>query len=428
MDEPCNLWTYKRQRGPRQFCDDVWGQTGNIDQNDIASLADNIPTHQSRGYSDFTNNNLQLGMIPGKGRGIMTGAALVPETQVFNAVPFAAVILRRPTNSSLYCVTCHKTRMSSCITCADCGISSYCSIRCKDAHQTHHLECGTGFEFITNVHIKCSIQMVLEAIVTFEDIEDLKSDVEELMGNEDERARFTDGTPREVNDRRSKLHCILRLQPTPTPHEGTRRHARETYSELMTLPKIQAMVGRRNGIKRFLKHLTTHFYYILVENGFSVGATVRNYKHAGATATLDRLLIYDTISFANHSCVPNVRIGLVGNVFVGVTNISIRRGHELTISYIQTITNNGNRLRFKNKARRQEDLNTQWNFPCRCDLCEMAGAENLTVNFNVLQANWPIDNLMQRLNDPNFNLRQNYVDCVKLLWYMYLRKLEMQNQ
>lgn len=415
----CDLWNTIVQTGPPQFCDGVWGGTKAI-SNAVANISTqpaDIGRREENNFPDFTDNHLEL-RAGNYGRGIYTTAMLNSETQVFKAVAFAAAVERKKRNTSLYCSGCHKTQMRSYITCSTCRVVSYCNVRCKKFHQTHHLVCGTGFEFISNRNIKCAIQMVLEAISAHDDnVQALKDDLEDIFLNPDWKANFAATIPVQVDDQRSRLRCILRLG-TGTPNNTTRKHAQLAYSHLVTLPQI-AVQAEAIGTKRFLKHLTTYFYYIIIENGFDMPIVAGNYRRPTVTSNLKRVLIFDTISFANHSCVPNVRLKLIDNMLVGITNVRILANHELMISYIPTIYHKNRSFHFTNTAARQKIFRKQWGFTCQCTLCTFP---NGTVNFRNLQQLWPSNDLnamMSKLKRANFNLNQNIDNCLLLLWFIY---------
>lgn len=428
MANGCELWDTINQRGPKQFCDDVWGATDAIRNFNISNQPNGVVRRANVNFDDFKNENIQIRRVhygqDAEGndiyiRGIVTGADLDAETQVFRAVPFAAAVGRQRSNGALYCAACHKTGMRSYITCSACRIVSYCNMRCKKSHQTHHLECGTSFEFITNINEKCCIQMVLEAISAYDDdLEALKNAVRPIFVNENTRDRFVRGLPEQINDQQSRVNCVLRLEPEDLAGDAP-YYARMTYSRLETLPKIADMIRGRRGTTRFLQHLTTYFYCILVKNGFNVELIAGNYIYPTRTSGLQRVLIFDAISFANHSCVPNVRMKLIGNMFVGKTNGRIPQGRELLISYIETITYENRRFNFKNTGTRNRTLMEQWGFECQCALCAVP---NERVDFGYLQQRWPSDNLnelMLRINGQDFNLNQSFRNCRLFLWYIY---------
>lgn len=422
----CNLWVPIPQRGPRQFCDRVWGNIADNSDTDFEQ-PDGVVTHQHETWAGFANENLSVVRYLNRGRGIRTQGVLEPETQVFNATPFAAAVRRHRRNNLLYCVTCHRTRMKSYVTCPECDITSYCSLRCQDSHQTHHLECGSRFEFIEDLQMKCTIQMVLEAITMYTSIDELKTDIQRMMNGD--RDEFAAQVPIGVNDRHSRLRCILQLYIGSTITDEMKTTAQHAYRILISLPKINAMVRERRGIKRFLKHLVSNFYYIVIENGFNVDLKAKNYNNRGGLVDVGRVLIYDVISFANHSCVPNVRTQIVGNVFVGITNFRIRQEREITISYIHTITKGANRQYvFKNRAVRRRLLRNYWHFRCKCRLCKIPNADTigaLDILREVRDELPTLTRLKQRLSEEYFRLSNIFQNCVILLWYIFKREEEV---
>lgn len=100
----CNLWMPIPQRGPRQFCDQVWGNIAdNPNPNPNVEQPNGVVTHQHETWAGFANENLSVVHFNNRGRGIRTQEDLEPETQVFNATPFAAAVRRDTDNNLLYC-------------------------------------------------------------------------------------------------------------------------------------------------------------------------------------------------------------------------------------------------------------------------------------------------------------------------------------
>lgn len=119
--------------------------------------------------------------------------------------------------------------------------------RCKNANLAYQFECGTGFQYIGNLEVKCTIQMVLEALAGFDSFDDLQVYVEGLVDNQDLR-----DFPEIVCSRIEKLSCILYLQKKIITEDWC-SFVDKLYRYLMTINRVKRIV-KGVGRTRFLKH------------------------------------------------------------------------------------------------------------------------------------------------------------------------------
>lgn len=159
-------------------------------------------------------------------------------TEVFRALPYAIAVECKPARN--YCLTCNNTRdPTDYLTCDSCKAVSFCNERCRSSNLTHRFECETGFQYIKDVGIKCTIQMVLEALANFDSFEDLQNDIEELLSERHLRRN----NPTSVNNRIEKLYCILRLQMKDISSRAC-LSIDKIYRYLISMPEVLSKIKK----------------------------------------------------------------------------------------------------------------------------------------------------------------------------------------
>lgn len=306
-------------------------------------------------YAGF-DINIQIS-LGDYGRYIRTNQHLTSGQTILSALPFATAV--EPTRIK-YCYYCHRTVQLP-IRCEECKYVFYCNESCMlNKQATHILECGSDFRQIVDTDVKCAIQAVLEAISMFANLDQLITFVEGIIirGNEIQNDR-----PAQIITKRQQLECILKLyRKQLTEEECT--NSRLAVSFLSNIPNVKAMCPRK-AQEKFLQHLVRNFYAVVLANSFS-----QRLDHVGAGQQLDRTLLYDSISFFNHSCVPNVRIMIENTRMIGHALHGIAQGTELNISYFRVVRDDQNEITtFRNKASRLERTRG-WGFDCICRLCQ----------------------------------------------------------
>lgn len=221
-------------------------------------------------------------------------------------------------------------------------------------NQTHQYECGTRFHEITNLSGKCAIQIIFEAMTAFKNYHDLCRFIKEAF--KDQR-----GIPMASDSKASKLDCIIKLQSGKFRSDAQKGEDREiamqAFRTIATFPKVREyfQLDHDKHSESILIRLLMHSVPAIAENSFCDGLLSKNHGE------LDRILIYDILSYVNHSCSPNLINSIKGNVITCTTSQRIHRGEQMFISY---------RLFEKEtRLRRQHEL-SHWNFVCQCVRCE----------------------------------------------------------
>lgn len=285
------------------------------------------------------------------GRFIKAAKSIEVGETVIVTMPFATVV--QNIKSIPYCLTCHAVDVKL-ISCKNCSVVWFCNSKCRNANLTHQYECGTRFHQIKKLDEKCAIQIVLEAMTAFNNFQDLSHFIERAFENQD-------GVPRGSDTKASRLDCIIKLQAgqfkSDEEKNADNKIAQHAYRMITEFPKVREFfqLDSSNEGRSILIKLLRHSVPAIVENSFRIGLLTKN------RGELDRILLYDILSYLNHSCSPNLINIVDGNVMTCTTSQRIRRGEQMFISYIPFETQTL-------KSRRRELKG--WNFICQCDRCE----------------------------------------------------------
>lgn len=324
----------------------------NKDENIFNNRNDNthMEHHRNQDHPDFPEN---LNIVNHRefGRSVFTTSDIEIGDTVARVSPFAFAVI---SDDIPYCLTCGKTE-SSFIPCDNCKKVFFCDENCKFQNRPHEYECGTVFHCIKDTDTglmspKCVIQMVFEAIAAFDgNVNELQSNVERWIANKDEM-------PRGTRTRKMKLECIVKLRTPEYFH--FEEHLFNAYGIITQFPKIEQLFNNTQK-KRFLKHLLAHFLQTLYVNGFGMRMCIGD-PHG--EENFRKTVIFDIVSFFNHSCVPNL-INLLdeNNEMTFIASRNIHRNEQLFISYkafIEPSTPTMRRLALM-----------QYDFYCTCEKC-----------------------------------------------------------
>lgn len=312
--------------------------------------------HRNEGKSRRWNHPdiqkyLKINKTPDFGRGIQATQSIDVGKIVMSVAPYATAV--QNAKNFPYCLTCHAVDVDF-ISCRRCSVVRFCNMRCRNANVAHRYECGTKFHEITNLDAKCAIQIVFEAMATFENVQDLRRFIRQAFENRN-------GIPTASHSRAAKLDCILKLQTGEFKSAAEKNEEREiahhAYQMIATYPKVRAFFQLEHSKKgeRILMKLLQHNVSAIVENCFRISLRTKNYRH------LDRILLYDILSYLNHACSPNLMNTIEGNVMKCETTQRVQRGEQMFISYRP--------FDRETQKQRQHKLHN-WAFVCHCVRCE----------------------------------------------------------
>lgn len=285
------------------------------------------------------------------GRCIKAAQSIEVGKIVMATTPFATAV--KNLKNIPYCLSCHAVD-GNFISCKNCSVAWFCNSRCRTANRTHQYECGTKFHEITNLDAKCAIQIVFEAMAAFNNFQDLSRFVKKAF-------KSRDGIPTASDSKASRLDCILKLQTGQFKSNAEKNEDREialhAYQMIKTFPKVREyfQLHRNTRGESILIQLLIHNVQAIVENGFHIRLLT---KFHGA---LDRILLYDILSYLNHSCSPNLINVIDGNLMTCITSQRIQRGEQMFISYRP--------FERETRKKRQHEL-SNWDFICQCVRCE----------------------------------------------------------
>lgn len=198
-----------------------------------------------------------------------------------------------------YCLTCGKIKTAF-IPCPRCPNVLFCSVYCQQTNKLHKYECGTTFHTDAEIDMfqKCAVNTILEGIEAFD------GNIDQMR---EETIRFIDTKRNEVPPQcvtaKDRYFCTLALtHKYPNKFD---EEIQQIFDIMMGLKDIKMKFGTKNK-KLFLQHLIAHSVAVQTANGF-VGTL------GGERAIA---MLYDSVSFLNHSCSPNVGISTNGNLLI----------------------------------------------------------------------------------------------------------------
>lgn len=338
---------------------------------------------------------------------------------IFKAKPFASAVNRR---RIAYCLTCN-TEENIFIPCDQCVNVKFCSMECKTTNKAHAYECASNFHNVdygpnNDIDIKLSIQVVLEALAIFDgNVTELREFIENLEviriasrhtePNEPIRQYLSSRIPTNISDKKSRFLCFMHLQKVPI---GKIRglNIRKALENILDLPKVRECFDDHHF---FLEHFLAHNLAVIRANGFHT-----------PLGTTKRALIYDSLSFFNHSCEPNVLHFMQGNSMICVTGRYVQENEQLYISYLDESKE------FMPTENRKVILETNWGINCGCRRCETKDADNAIdeekIKFEIRDAD--LYDLEKSLNEPKEWNFERGLDMI--VYYRSLSQLLFHNR
>lgn len=347
--------------------------------------------HGEAYYPGF-KKDLRIITDPIYGRKVKTNEELLIGEIALIAEPFATVVLNVDINGNEirepYCLTCHQVD-GTFIACENCNLVFFCSEKCKFVNDTHQFECDTIFHEILEEDIKCSIQMVLKMMALFSTYDDLKEAFESLRGNRK--------IPKRGNDKISIFQCIMLLAEKTFRDDDENEELIEcrsnmnlAFNYISSFPTVVEYFDLETAGPgtEMLKYLLAHFITALPINSFGLGLEM-NSPQLGKVYR-NRLSIYGSVSYINHSCSPNIIHFLNGNILTGIASQPIKRNKPIFLNYLGVGTDVDRRTTYE-RCR-------QLGFICDCDRCRNMIEINQS---HIKTANKPKINVQKALDNYN---------------------------
>lgn len=360
---------------------DIWRD--NVDARKKST--DNFPsTRRKKPFSDKIHpinrlsdliDGIDMRKTDGIGRHLVATKNLAACMKIGEETPFAKVIDK---TSYSYCLTCNSTMRQRYDQCLVCKSVVFCHAhKCRKENKTHRYECGSNFhgvEYGYDLDMKCAIQMVFETLAIYkDDVNVLMGDVNNML-NDDGKINYE--IPETISDDKSRFRAIMRLQGKNEGHLDSR--VEQAYATNMELSKIRDIFDPTNkNYQRFLQLLLAHFLMVLKKNSFEQSLDAfedgddddddNNNNNDESLPKIQRIMIFATVSFFNHSCSPNVLNFTEWNSMTLITSRPIQRNEQLCTAYKHFDQNVQ-----RDKAARQALLKNSWGFECQCERCNYA--------------------------------------------------------
>lgn len=311
-------------------------------------------------FSDL-RAGISIASDPDFGRHIVATQNIPACIKIGEARPFALVVDK---TEHLYCLTCNESQRRSYVDCEHCDSVVFCAPPkdCSNVNRTHEYECGSNFHNITygrNLDIKLAIQMVFETCVAYADnVQNLMNDVTRMLNGEN---KIGFEIPGQITNARSKFAAIMRLEGKHRTNLELR--AQQAYLTIIDLPAVQAVFDTTDARdQRFLQLLLAHFLMIIPKNSFEEPLPLIQRRN-NQIPIPSRMMIFDTFSYFNHACSPNVLAFMEWNCMTLFTSRPISQTEQLCIAYKYFDQN-------VHRAERQAFLRRSWGFDCQCERCE----------------------------------------------------------
>lgn len=262
-----------------------------------------------------------------------------------------AFIAQTPESSSsmaFKCSNCLKSYMNF-IPCANCNFGMFCNTNCAETDILHKTECTERFP--EDPVERFVMRSIFFAIRLFVDIDSLIAFVEETVGEKQI------SIPHSLLDAISKYRAFLRLNRFLLLENKyiVSRRAFQVYSALVPRKSIKELFPDEKK-RRFLMHLVLHHDNIISSNIYSAESK-------------EDMLMNVTLSYFNHSCVPNAMMHRIGNMQYCVTIRPIKKNQQIFLTYmaesfVQSL--------FEGVADEKTNryLLETFNFQCKCEMCD----------------------------------------------------------
>lgn len=250
-----------------------------------------------------------------------------------------------PVNEQYVCDTCFEKSVKF-ISCSSCDSAKFCDNGCKNANEAHNLVCQMPFDSPllytseTVTQLKLLMDTITLVVRHFPTLNNLIAFVHKEVHRTPQQKRLLKSTSTFVARYRTflMLHSCKFGLPAELVYLAV--------SKLMAIPFI-ANRFRTSDHLIFLMSLVAHHELILRGNSFSD----KQYATIGIV-----------VSLFNHSCNPNLVTCSSGRFRYVTTLRPVKKGEQLFINYC------GGEAR--STKERQNFLENNFGFRCRCDKCE----------------------------------------------------------
>lgn len=343
------------------------------------------------------SNQLNITKTVKNGRCVVTTETIDFHEKVIECEAYVSVVDR---TEHKYCLTCNEVKLRTgnrWLKCDECRMT-YCSEECKTKNQTHKYTCNTMYdaiEFGDKIKIKCAIEMVLKALAIYnEELHQLQKWIYDNQKTFNKVPVFENN----MSDDKFSFSCVMRLQADPYP--TLESECIEAYWLIEQLPLVIQKFNTPTR-KSLLENLLAHNLMILNHNSF----------HVNLCGTVKRILLFDTVSFINHSCTPNATQFFINNKIMFFTTRKITQGEHLTFSYVKEFHSH------MHTKDRRKILRQKFDFICRCDRCTNYADELSEGKLREERAKWlSVPKKDRKHGHAFFNLLRDYDRTVQPVW------------
>lgn len=260
------------------------------------------------------------------------------------ATPFATI--EHLIHTSPGCFECGKISKFQ-IHCPHCIDVWFCSNPCKTS-TSHQIKCDQKFNRNDCQIIRLAVEVITVACNAVSDIATLLEFGRGLL--------YSNKRSEKCRPPYSQYSQILTLKGSPEYINGLK--ARLVVKHILQLPKVRDLLMDIEEKKRIFFNLAYRHV-----NSYKLNVFEEHFECSKDGAFV-KTSIFDTLSRFNHSCDPNIFNYIDDDDTTYCVAIRpIKTNEQLFINYLGEIE-------FETNAERREYIKDNWNFDCKCKLCQ----------------------------------------------------------
>lgn len=300
--------------------------------------------------------------------------------------------------------------------CKKCSFTMFCP-RCEK-NDLHHIECEINPTYFGALGIISQRMVVVRSILlamnTFSDIDELITAVERMV-----ETNVVEAPDSLFGDPQSNYRAFFKIHPNPKQHTDVKLASKIyfIYHLLMGQRDVAAFFHSEVH-KRFLQHLIGHHLIVIKYSIQRVTCeTGREDILTGNKQEIDyewRMSI--PASYFNHSCAPNAYILSQKGYTVCLVVRPIRKNEQICVTYDASLLS-------QEKTKRQQILQTKFNFQCKCQRCQSPQLESSSLKSNdYIARDLDFQYFCNEIKNATINLDLHLVDSLRSKSFEMLKK------
>lgn len=324
------------------------------------------------------------------------------DIQIGDTVLIEEEYVRFVAGEDIKCTNCGKENENF-IPCEKCGSAMFCSELCLN-NKFHPVEC----DMLVYIDFCCEenyfplyvLRSIIIGLSAFPSVNEMIKLTENWRSTDPYEIPLSTASPI------SKYRTFFKLSLIVPDSEflNACKMAYFVYHSIIAAPSFTPKFQTKAD-QRFLTHLILHHSFILRTNNFGSSSEVPITIFGESLDSNDNeQSIFLVCSYFNHSCCPNITKLSKNNLAICKAILPIRKGEQLFITYVDEDDEE-----LKTYNGRQNYLQKNYGFKCKCQLCENGILKN---TFNLQDDSFFI-NIVEDVKRLNLNFDMSIVRDIK---------------